>query len=69
MWIYHNEILHSKRYRVHKDELREIDRAIREEFIIGLNGLSRNMESFFQGSIEQKMKILLNLKMQWLASV
>ena len=41
-----------------------MDRAIREEFMIGLNGLNSNMGSFFRGLIKKKIKISPNLKMQ-----
>ena len=69
MLIYKNKVLYSKEYRVHKEKLGVMDRAIREEFMIGLNGFDSNMGSFFRGLIEQKIKMSLNLKIQWLASV
>ena len=51
------------------DERQVVDRAIRTEFILGLNRLENNMTNFFSRNVDRILKAPVNMKMQWLASI
>ena len=69
MWDHRNHALHAINGGLHCDERIAIDRAIREEFIIGKDDLDETMFSFFRGNVNRILGFNANSKIQWLASV
>ena len=54
---------------MHKLEWEAIDKAIRGEFMIGLDSTDNSIAGFFWGNINQILAIHTNIKIQWLESV
>ena len=64
VWEYCNSTLHNVNYRLYKDKKIAIDRAIREEFIIGPIDLPVDINLLFRGSVNTLLARLNNSKMQ-----
>ena len=69
MWDHRNKFLHVVHKVLHIDERRAIDRTIRTEFILGLNGLENDMASFFRDNVDRILNATTSTKLQWLTSV
>ena len=68
MQDHRNKILHVVNKDLYIDKRQVVDRAIRTEFILGLNGLENNMTNFFSRNVDKILKALVNMKMQQLES-
>ena len=69
MWEHRNICLYQLNHGIHKDEKLAIDKAIRMEFMKGLNGLNDDISIFFNRNIDHKLAMSINAKQQWLSSV
>ena len=51
MWIHRNSFVHKAGKSMHQYEEEAVDAVIREEFIIGRNGLSQDYDNLFRGNV------------------
>ena len=66
MWMHRNSFVHSDSKSIHQHEEEVINRCIREEFIIGPNGLDINYAGLFKGNVQLLLKSNEKTKMLWL---
>ena len=69
MWVHRNSFVHKGKVSIHQREEDAIRRVVREEFIIGRNGLSAEYSQLFQGEREHLVNQNGNVLRQWLANV
>ena len=69
MWIHRNSFVHSDKKSLHQHEEEAVDRAIREEFIIGRNGLSGEYAGLFRGNVHRLLNGASSMKIQWIYRV
>ena len=69
MWIHRNLFVHEAGKSMHRHEEEAVDRAIREEFIIGRNGLSIDYDGLFRGNVQRLLNGGTGTKVQWIYRV
>jgi hypothetical protein len=56
MWQHCYAALHNKGTTIHKYEMKALDMEIREEMLLGLDGLDRKYSHLFEGSVQSKLE-------------
>ena len=69
MWINRNTFVHNDKKSLHQHEEDAIDRVIREEFILGRNGLSHDYAGLFRGNVDRLLNTDSATKIQWIYRV
>ena len=69
MWQHRCDYLHQSNKGLHVHEQNAIDLAIRQEHLIGRNGLSMEHGQLFQGDVNRTLKANWRTKLQWLDKV
>ena len=69
MWDHRNGYLHKNGSSLHDHEVAAMDRTIRWEFAVGLNGLPPSYSGLFQGTVGRVLRKNDIAKTQWLNSV
>jgi len=69
MWTHRNSFMHKQGKSMHAFEEEAVDKTIREEFIIGRNGLEQEYDGLFRGNVHRLLKSNPTLKAQWIYRV
>ena len=69
MWIHRNSFVHDDKKSLHQHEEEAIDNSIREEFIIGRNGLDADYRGLFIGNVDRILNANSTTKVLWLHRV
>ena len=69
MWDHRNQFLHLNQSSMHTLEVEAMDRTIRWEFAVGLNGLPASFAGYFRGPVERILDEDAITKTQWLNSI
>ena len=69
MWLHRNSLVHKGGKSLHKHEEEAVERVIREEFIIGRNGLPQDYAGLFRGNVQRIVNADSATKVQWLYRV
>lgn len=66
MWMHRNSFVHKDGKSMHQHEEEAIDRALREEFILGRSGLLMYYDGLFRGSVRRLLDGSTETKVQWI---
>ena len=66
MWIHRNSFVHKAGKSMHQYEEEAVDAVIREEFIIGRNGLSQDYDNLFRGNVHTLLIGSTATKVLWI---
>ena len=66
MWIHRNSFVHKAGNSMHQYEEEAVDAVIREEFIIGRNGLSQDYDNLFRGNVHTLLMGNTATKVLWI---
>jgi hypothetical protein len=69
MWQHCNAALHNEGTTIHKYEMKALDMEIREEILIGLDGLDRKYSHLFEGLVQSKLDDKMMKKRMWIMNV
>ena len=69
MWIHRNSFVHKDGTSLHQYEEEAVNQVIREEFILGRNGLPQDYGGLFRGNVDRILKGNAVTKVQWIYRV